>query len=342
MLKIGVNLMLFVLTLTFLVLVLVVILRLILLYKKRQSDKFIELWRPILMECVMGAPESLPKLNPKYLFNFIVEWNSLYENLGGVSHGNLIYVALKLDIHRAAMKMLISRNVKIQLTGVITLGHMRTVQAWRVLESIAKSDQIFLSIAAYRSLILIDSNKALDQLLPVLIKRVDWPSTMVAKILKDTDNLKVCELIAEVCEGASEKQLENLIQYINALKCTCAAPVFRKILSSPSDDHLKTLCLQELNDPSAIDLVYKHIESSRWHVRMHAATALGNIGTKKDIKLLDNLLSDKEWWVRYRASQALAKMPFVSTEDLLYKKSMSDNEDVKSILDQVIAEQALL
>lgn len=342
MLRIGVNLMLTVIALTVGVFLLVIILRLLLLYHNRQRENLISTWRPVLMECVMETPKILPTLDQKYIVEFIAEWNSLYENLGGISHENLIGIAIKLEVHRTAMVMLISNHVKIRLTGIITLGNMRVTQAWPILESIAKSDQVFLSIAAYRALILINSDKALDELLPILITRTDWPVSMVAKILKDTDILKSCELLADSCENANEKQLENIIQYINTLKCTCATQVFRKILSKDKDDHIKSLCLQELNDPTAIDLVYKHLDSKRWHVRMHAASALGNIGSKKDVKLLTKLLGDEHWWVRYRAAQALAKMPFVSIEDLLYIKYIHENKHAKSIVDQVIAEQELL
>jgi len=339
MLRIGVNLMLAVVSLTIAVFLLVIFLRILLLYHNYRREQFIALWRPTLTECIIEIPEKLPTLDHKYIHDFIGEWNSLYENLGGISHENLINVAIKLKIHTAAMVMLISNHPKIRLTGIITLGNMRAKQAWPMLESISKSEQVFLSIAAYRALVLIDREKALDNLLPQLIKRTDWPASMVAKILKNIDNLKVCELLAQSCENATEHQLENLIQYINTLKCTCTTEVFRKILAKDKDDHIKSLCLKELNDPLAIDLVYKHIASRRWHVRMHAAAALGNIGSKKDAYILINLLDDNHWWVRYRAAQSLIRIPSMSIDDLLEIKKKHEKNEAKSIIDQVIAEK---
>ena len=79
MLKIGVNLMLLVLVLTVVVLMLVVFLRFLLLYRNYRRDKFVLLWRPVLMECAIEIPEILPKLDDKYIQDFIAEWNSIYE-----------------------------------------------------------------------------------------------------------------------------------------------------------------------------------------------------------------------------------------------------------------------
>jgi hypothetical protein len=342
MLRIGVILLQLVITLTFAVFSLVIVLRILLQYHKFRRAKFISVWRPILMGCIMEFPNSLPKLDHKYINEFIGEWNSLYENLAGNSHQNLINIAAELGIHHTAIKMLISNHIKIRLTGIITLGNMRFKPAWPLLESIAKSNQVFLSIAALRALILIDSKKALEELLPMLISRVDWPVNMVVKVLKDCNNEEVCELITKTCKDTNDEQLANLIQYINALKCTCASRVFHNILSQDKDDHLKSLCLKKLNDPTAIDLVRKHVTSERWHVRMNAAKALGNIGAQQDVKLLSHLLNDNKWWVRYRAAQSLLKMPFLSIEQLLEIQRNQQSKQAKNIISQVIAEQELI
>jgi len=339
-LKFGITLMKIVIFLTIAVFFQVIILRAMLVFREYRKKHFINIWRPILMESVAFLPEKLPKLNRRFTLDFIGEWNSLYEKLGGISHDNLIQIARRLDIHKSAIIMLTSGRPRIQLTGIITLGNMKVSGAWDILESISKSEHTILSMAAYRALILIDRNQALEKLLPTLLQRLDWPPSMVARILKDSDTTKVCDLLAKTCENARGKQLANLIRYINALKCMCSLNIFRAILSDPDhDEEVLSLCLAELNDPTAIDLVRMYIAFPSAQVRTYAAVAIGNIGSKEDIILLEMLLNDENWWVRYRAAQSLIGLPFISNEKLSIIKEKTITKRAIEILEQAIAER---
>jgi len=337
----SISLMKYVAGVVLLVLISVIFMRLKLVYHDIKRKKFLNIWRPILMESIAHTPNKLPRLNKTYLQDFIAEWNSLYEKLGGISHDNLISIAARLDIHRHSAIMLISSHPRIQLTGIVTLGNMRVKSSWELLASIAQSDQTILSMAAYRALILIDGDRALEELLPILIKRSDWPASMIAKILKDTDNYKACELMTEACDNASKDNLPRILKYINALNCQNASKVFKRILTESHDDHLYSLCLQKLNDPSAIDIVREFTTYARWHVRVNAAIALGNIGAEEDIPVLEKMLSDPQWWVRYRAAQSLCKLPFIDTQRLNSIRSKHNDKFAKAILDQVLAEKEL-
>jgi HEAT repeat protein len=49
---------------------------------------------------------------------------------------------------------------------------------------------------------------------------------------------------------------------------------------------------------------------------MQAAVLLGRIGRPADAGRLEKLLTDREWWVRYRAAQSLLRLPTLRREDL--------------------------
>lgn len=320
----------------------VVIKRALLVYRNKRRKLFLALWRPILIESVAEVPGSFPKLDKKFVFDFIGEWNALYEKLGGISRENLIQVASALKINEHATKMLQSSHIKIQLIGIITLGNMRVNSAWNYLESIALSSDTLLSLTAYRALAQIDQDKAIIELLPKLIKRLDWPASMVAKILKEAKSPKICELLADACMTAKEEELPNIIKYINVLNCSNSTLVFRHILNKKVDDHIISLCLHELHDPSVIDIVRRYVEYPRWHVRVNTAHALGNIGTKEDVVYLKKLLNDKQWWVRYRAAQALVKLPFLNDDTIRNIQKEFENPKAQQILEQALAERDLL
>ena len=79
--------------------------------------------------------------------------------------------------------------------------------------------------------------------------------------------------------------------------------------------------------------------SDLWHVRMHAATALGRFGGEPEIEILTLLLKDREWWVRYRSAQALASMPFLNIQNLEVIRDSINDKFAKDILNQVITEK---
>ena len=341
LLEIGVILMRSVILFTVLIFIQVVIKRATLVYQEKRRQKFLDLWRPILMESVATTPDSLPKLDKNFIYDFVSEWNTLYEKLGGVSHDNLIALADKVGLGQYALSLLVSKHIKLRLTGVITLGNMRAEKAWEILSSISKSSETILSMAAYRALAQINMDRALMELLPKLIKRLDWPPSMVAKILKDTKSTKVCELLADASMTADDNALPNIVKYINVLNCSNSTHVFRHLLEKKVDDQIISLCLHELKDPTAIDIARRFVDYPRWHVRVNAAHALGNIGGPDDITHLKKLLNDRQWWVRYRAAQAIVKMPFIDEEALQKISHELESEKAKQILDQAVAEKEL-
>jgi HEAT repeat protein len=76
-----------------------------------------------------------------------------------------------------------------------------------------------------------------------------------------------------------------------------------------------------------------------WQVRVQAAKALGRIGAVEDVGRLAALLSDREWWVRYRAAQALLELPWLGDPELAALQASLTDRFAADILAQAIAEQ---
>lgn len=299
-----------------------IFLRITLVYHARNKQKLINTWRPILTSAIAEIPETLPTLNTRFVEDFILEWNSLYDKVSGDCHENLTILARQLNIHKFASKMLISVHPKTRLLGVITLGNMKINSAWPILKSMASSDISVLSLAAFRALVNIDSHLALEQMFPMIMQRKDWPPTLVARVLKGTRSSEICQLLFEACEHAELSRLPGLVSYVHALNCPNSTQLFKQVLKRNVDDRVISMFLQEVSDPSALELVKHYLDSPIWHIRVHAVGALGRIASVEEIPLLEKMLSDGKWWVRYRAAQALVGLPFVKAtylESLLEK-----------------------
>lgn len=56
------------------------------------------------------------------------------------------------------------------------------------------------------------------------------------------------------------------------------------------------------------EAVLPFLEHPNLYVRIQAAKAMGRVGTRDDIIRLEPLLSDNDWWLRYRAARAICKL----------------------------------
>ncbi|HEV8693257.1 MAG TPA: HEAT repeat domain-containing protein, partial [Lysobacter sp.] len=161
----------------------------------------------------------------------------------------------------------------------------------------------------------------------------------VAQILHEVNPAIVSKELGEVALQANADVAPRLIRFLADVSPTEAAPVIRRILGALPDDHLVSTCLQVMTRPEDLDLVRALLVHERWHVRMHAASALGRLGGVGDDALLLPLLGDAQWWVRYRAAQALTRLPHIKEEGMQRIRARQTDRFACDVLDQVMAEQ---
>jgi HEAT repeat protein len=75
---------------------------------------------------------------------------------------------------------------------------------------------------------------------------------------------------------------------------------------------------------------------------MQAAVTLGRLGVPGDEQLLVAILSDKQWWVRYRAAQALMKLGLVNTDGMHRIRNLQTDDYARDIIKHVLAEEAMI
>ncbi len=66
--------------------------------------------------------------------------------------------------------------------------------------------------------------------------------------------------------------------------------------------------LSALQHPAAADVVRRGLADMSWQVRAVAAKAAGRIGLQDCLSALNFLMDDRNWWVRFRAAEALLKL----------------------------------
>jgi HEAT repeats len=91
-------------------------------------------------------------------------------------------------------------------------------------------------------------------------------------------------------------------------------------------------------DVEDLDTVREYLHHPSWQVRVQAVNVLGHLGSADDYACLTSLLSDPEWWVRYRAAQTLCTLPGIALSKLTLLSTQHDDPFARDMLVHVLAE----
>jgi hypothetical protein len=325
----------------------VVFLRWRLIASRRREADFIARWREplarVALTCGDGdAPTDIgmPVLEPSDRNFFLHEWNVIHDCLRGEATIGLNRLGFELEIDRIAWRMLHRGRLGEKLLAIATLGHLRDVEAWDAIAAHLNADNTLISLMAAKALTNIDAERAVPMIIPLITARNDWAAARVASLLREAGPEATSRRLARAILNGTLDEAEILIQYLPTVYRSVATDVVHEMLRRPVDDRVTAVCLRVVDNPLELPLVRSLTRHPRWHIRMRAAVVLGRMGYRQDKKYLIRLLSDTEWWVRYRSAQALSRLPFVGRAQLLRIRNSIDDRFGRDMLDQVLAEAA--
>jgi hypothetical protein len=305
--------------------------------RMRRQSHIERIWLPILVADT-EIPRTLPPLGSRDVIPFLTLWNQLQESFTGDISRHLNEVARRAGADVLARLMLEDRSLRRRLLGVSTLGHLGDRDAWNALVRLTSDKDGLLSLAAARALTRIDGAAALPVILPRLSERDDWSKNYVLAMLMDLGADVVSKPLTEAALHVPVDRAERLLQYFTVAQVADAVPVVRQIIQRTKSAECLTACLRVFADVAHLDTVREYLHHPSWHVRVQAVNVLGRLGAASDYSILLPLLSDPEWWVRYRAAKALCSLP---ASDLSRIKNLSTQHDdafARDMLVHVLAE----
>ncbi len=306
-----------------------------------QESLIVARWRPHLLETVDAVPDQLPKVKRAEWFVILILWNQFHESIKGAARHRLKAVALRLRLDAAARDLLNSNSPDNRLVAVMALGHLGDKGSWNIVEEVVQSRNSLLSMAALRSLFLIDAARAVDVLLSSHGARRDWPTAQLKTIVAEADSSIVSEELVHGAGIAMPDELPRLIALMDSADATLVEGFLRALLRTSNDGEVLVACLKSRHLPKNLGLVTPLTRNSSWQVRTQLARALGSMIARGEEHILIAMLSDDVWWVRFRAAQSLARLPFLSNEELWRLRSMLNDRFAKDILDHVVADEKL-
>lgn len=284
--------------------------------RQRRAASLRATWEPVLIESLENLPGSLPQIRRSDRLMLLTLWNYLHDSLRDEAQERLNQVARMARLDEAARQMARSGGLRERLIGITTLGQLRDASEWEMLQRLATEADPVLSLVAARALLRIDGPRAINRVMPLIAVRADWSSAVVAVMLRQAGADLVSEPLAGEALRVSEAQAARLLRFGEVAHADVVLPVARQLIGAAQDGEVITACLRLLSGPEDLATARHFLTDARWPVRVQAAIMLGRIGVEEDEAQLTGALRDREWWVRYRAAQALASLPSMNAQRL--------------------------
>lgn len=326
---------------TVVMLIVIIIMRQVVLHRERVHAGAVAFWKMIVVPEPDNPGLPIPPMHPRELPGFLEVWNGVHEPLHGDTTPHLARVCREVGLEQRLYKQLTLRSFHSQLIAIIALGHVQNKESFLHVERFIDDKNPIVSLCAARSLTQIDPGRAVSKFVPQIVRRSDWSQGSIAHILQEVGADSVAGELSQATLQANAEIAPRLIRFLAGVSPEAASPIIRKTLLSSADERLISTCLQVMTSPQDLDCVRPLLAHPRWHVRMQAAVTLGRLGVPGDEARLVAILSDGQWWVRYRAAQALLNLSFVTRGDVLRIEREQTDRYARDILEHVLAEKAL-
>lgn len=315
----------------------IIFLRMRLRARERRSAAALARWRPVINAALAGERvANRVALRRSEAFDFFKLWLHRQGGARAGARGALNRLAGELACDRIALELLARGNRGERLLATMVLGHLGNPEAIAPLKALARTRDRLLSMHASAALVQSDPNLAAQEMAPALVFDGLWPVREVVAVLYQAR--QYCEpVLAGMLPGTPGQHLPRLLQVMEGLRISLPPAQLAPLLRHDSVEVL--ICvLRVVASPVLRRDVVGLVGHADWRVRMHAAKALGRLALRDDVPLLTKLLSDREWWVRYRSAQVLACLPFLSRGDVERIAVDASDRFAGDMLRQVLAE----
>lgn len=266
------------------------------------------------------------------------EWCRFRSQIRGSASNNFNHLAEKLGLLITARRLLGHRSMSGRLLAVQALGFLRDATSWQPIEALLEHQNISMSMTAATALVHIDPQRAIRLIIPMIGKRQSWPRTQVGLMLNLAGPDVVTRPLCRAIETAESDAAIRLLRFFESAHVSDVDSLITKLLATRSDPGLIAAALKSVRGHLPNRLIGQMAIHDAWFVRIQAASLLGRFGRREDYRILEPLLADTEWWVRYRAAQAITKLPFLGPNALRKLRDRQKDRFARDIMCQALAE----
>jgi HEAT repeats len=303
-------------------------------------------WWPVIAQATMteGLNEEagLRTLRRGSRTKLLREWCRFRTHVKGNSSRSMESLADEFGLLGVARRLLQRRSVNKKLLAVQALGFLRDSESWEDIEALLDDPNITMSITAATALVYIDAREAIDRIMPMIGKRPSWPRTQIGRILSLAGPDVVTVPLCQAVQTADADEARRLLKFYESASINDVDMLVAQLLGSRSEPTLIAAALKAVRGQLPNTIIADLAGHETWFVRMQVANLLGRFGRREDYQILEPLLSDTEWWVRYRAAQAITRLPFLGPHALRKLRDRQKDRYAQDILCQAMAEVGLV
>jgi hypothetical protein len=305
--------------------------------RRRYQQQLERQWLPVLVSALQERPTTLPPVGD--MTALMALWNRLQDSIRDPASEALQEIAARTGMDTAARRMFAATTVHDRVLAIMTLGRLRDRSVWPALVGLASHRDLLLSLAAARALVRINPGEAITLLLPIVAAREDWPATTVVLMLQEAGPDAISQPLVDAIPHTPAGQVHRLIRFLGLAHPDVAGPLLKLLIRQVKTVESISACLRVFSDSSDLGAVRPFLYHPRWEVRVRAVDVVGRLGTAKDAPRLIAMLSDPEWWVRYRAAQALCTLFSSDLGQVKRVQATHGDPFARDMLTHVLAEQ---
>ena len=302
-------------------------------------------WRDVFALSMVSADAAseakLPRVRVADRIDLLEEWNRARSIVDGSAANNLVVLATRTRIPALAARLIRKRRVRSKILAVQTFGHLRDQSRRTDVYELVDHENTALSITAAEALVEIDPGFGATTVIPMINRRRDWPKNRVSIILRLAGSERISEPMYRAIRAADTAGKVYLLQFARLVDAEVLDALVEDLLRSSNDPGVLTAALKLVSGFGGVPRIAWLTQHDAWFVRMQAAKVLGRIGQQEHLSLLEALLDDQEWWVRYRAAQSIASLPFLGPNQLRALRDRQTDPFAGDILQQAFAEVGL-
>lgn len=298
-------------------------------------------WWPVIARATMddGTDDiDITSLRRGSRVMLLREWCRFRSLVTGSSCRSLQWLADDLDLLAVARRVLRRRTVSAKLLAVQALGFLRDRESWDDIVELLHHRNVTISITAATALVYIDPKSAIAMVMPLIGNRRTWPRTQVGRMLNLAGSDAVTIPLCGAIQNADTDEACRLLQFHESASMQAMDDLVAQLLLTRTDPRLIAAALKAVRGTLPNKIVERLSRHKMWFVRMQAAALLGRFGRREDYRILEPLLSDSEWWVRYRAAQAITRLPFLGPHALRKLCKRQTDRYAGDIMQQALAE----
>ncbi len=311
-----------------------------------RRQRFLCSWRDVFAGSMLSLQTAghvpLPSIGRHDRIDLLEEWNRARSIIDGSAIKNLIVLAHRTGIPDLAKKLMRRRRISSKILAIQTFGHLRDTSHRDQIRELVDHDNTALSITAAVALVEIDPDFAISIIVPLIEKRRDWPKNRVSILLRMAGSERISEPMYRAIRSADTGGKTYLLQFARLIEAEVLDALVEDLIRTSNDPGVLNAALKLVSGYRGVPRIAALTQHDTWFVRMQAATVLGRIGQQEHLSLLESLLDDQEWWVRYRAAQSIASLPFLGPNKLRQLRLNQTDPFASDILGQAMAEVGLV